>query len=135
MNRIMRTVLNYTWELPQTLLGEMILMFGRIFDINWETKNYEDARLHKSDIRWGVSLGRHIIVSVYAGERIVRHEYGHTKQSLFLGPLYLIIIGIPSIVMNIISRFNYSYGDGVFSANYYERWPENWADKLGGIRR
>ena len=31
-------------------------------------------------------------------ERILVHEYGHTIQSLILGPLYLIVIGIPSLL-------------------------------------
>jgi hypothetical protein len=29
---------------------------------------------------------------------VVRHEYGHSIQSKILGPLYGIVIGIPSII-------------------------------------
>ncbi len=29
-------------------------------------------------------------------DRLLVHEYGHTIQSLILGPLYLVLIGIPS---------------------------------------
>lgn len=28
----------------------------------------------------------------------IRHEYGHTRQSRRLGPVYLLIIGVPSII-------------------------------------
>ena len=31
-------------------------------------------------------------------KRLLVHEYGHTIQSLILGPLYLIIMGIPSTI-------------------------------------
>jgi len=31
-------------------------------------------------------------------QRTLVHEYGHTIQSIILGPLYLLIIGIPSSI-------------------------------------
>lgn len=29
-------------------------------------------------------------------EKTIKHEYGHQLQSYILGPLYLLIIGLPS---------------------------------------
>lgn len=135
MNKTIRTILQYTWELPQTLLGEVVLMIGRFYAAKWQTTDYKDVRLHRSAIRWGVSLGRHIILGNNYSDETIKHEYGHTRQSLFLGPVYLLVVGLPSITMNIISQISYKYGKGEFSRNYYNRWPENWADKLGGVER
>ncbi len=57
----------------------------------------------------GVSLGMFIFIASEravrrgvlpekARGRIVVHEYGHSVQSLILGPLYLPVIGLPSII-------------------------------------
>jgi len=135
MKKWIRTLLNYTWELPQTLLGEILLIVGKFYSAKWESYDYENVRVHRSDIRWGVSLGRHILLGNRYGDDTVKHEFGHTQQSLYLGPVYLIVVGLPSITMNIISQLDYKYGKGEFSRNYYNRWPENWADKLGGVER
>jgi hypothetical protein len=44
------------------------------------------------------------------------------------GPLYLIVVGLPSIIQNILGKL------GIISdLNYYKRYPENWANKLVGI--
>ena len=32
--------------------------------------------------------------------RLLVHEYGHTVQSLILGPLYLPVVGLPSVLWN-----------------------------------
>lgn len=50
----------------------------------------------------GVSLGLFIFVNNSKSEDwksdAIIHEYGHTFQSLFLGPLYLLVVGIPSSI-------------------------------------
>jgi len=64
----------------------------------------------------------------------VAHELGHTKQSRLLGPLYLPVVGLPSI-----SRAAYALVHrevtGKQWTGYYEGYPENWADRLGGVCR
>jgi len=52
---------------------------------------------------------------------------GHQKQSLYLGWLYLIIIGLPSVTGNLLNR--------VIDFDYYKQPWEAWADKLGGVKR
>lgn len=87
--------------------------------------------MHHADRKFGISLGEYIIIDKrFCGEKTVRHEYGHTKQSRMLGPLYLILVGIPSVVFHWLTRF------GVLEVSkYYQRYPENWADRLGGVDR
>lgn len=77
----------------------------------------------------GVSLGRIVFIDAVASERTVLHELGHSKQSKWLGPLYLIIIGIPSLLHNIIHRLLKRRW------NYYSFYTEKWADKIMGIQR
>jgi hypothetical protein len=46
-----------------------------------------------------ISLGMFIFTfTPHVSDRLVRHEYGHSIQSMVLGPLYLLMIGIPSMV-------------------------------------
>jgi hypothetical protein len=116
----------WLWQLPQHLLGLiLILVFNAKIDIR-----YTKVRVYRTDKKIGISLGQYIIVHKLAHFTTVKHEYGHSIQSQYLGPLYLLIVGLPSITMNILTRF------GVLRAyRYYDRWPENWADSLGGVRR
>ena len=57
------------------------------------------------------------------------HEYGHFMQSCVLGPLYLLLIGIPSIIH---AAWWTQFGR---STNYYSFFTEAWADKNGGVKR
>ena len=49
-----------------------------------------------------MSLGNYIFVNNMSSQGSIQHEYGHSKQSDILGPLYLIVIGIPSLLHNIV---------------------------------
>lgn len=72
-----------------------------------------------------VSLGKYVFLSYMASDRIKLHEIGHTKQSLMLGPLYLLVIGIPSILWAAMHKTVAPKKD------YYWFYTERWADKLG----
>lgn len=65
-------------------------------------------------------------------ECIDAHEWGHSIQSLIFGPLYLLVIGIPSVMRGSISHWHYNKND---NWDYYNGFPENWADKIGGVQR
>lgn len=129
-----RWILAFTWELPQTVLALILLLFTK----KYRKERYKSSVVFWRDkVRWGVSLGRFILLGkIYESlgtefaMMTVKHEYGHSIQSLIFGPLYLIAIGIPSIVFNILTRLRILSGE-----TYYERYPENWADKLGGVFR
>ena len=118
-------IILYLWQLPQNLLGLAVILFcGAVKEYSFT--GYEVWSVPHC---FGVSLGRYVIVFANAVNYIptLRHEAGHCKQSLYLGWLYLIVIGVPSFVGNIIHRF--------FKFNYYHQLWEAWADKLGGVKR
>lgn len=118
-------MLLYIWQLPQNLLGLLIIA---IFKGKKVAMNENVWIVNQS---FGISLGQYIILGTsYYCTKVCAHELGHCYQSLYLGPFYIFIIGIPSIIMNLISQVN-----DKFAANYYNRFPENWADKLGGVER
>ena len=125
----------YFWQLPQNVLG---LLVADVTDASTSTvSKYNKAKIWLTKSFPGVSLGRNIIVhnrySDYKeNERsmnTIKHEYGHCRQSLILGWLYLPVIGLFSGVHNLVHQFGWAKGD------YYKYWCEQWADKLGGVIR
>jgi hypothetical protein len=46
----------------------------------------------------GLCLGPFQFVNKYATNKIKDHEYGHSIQNILFGPLFLFIVGIPSLV-------------------------------------
>lgn len=120
----MKLTLQYLWSLPQNLLG---LLLRAIYKGNDSV--YEDAIVRRSvKMKGGISLGRYIIINRYASRKTIMHEYGHCRQSKRLGPLYLLVIGLPSI----LHAWRYDKKTG---KSYYDYWTERWADRLGGIER
>ena len=57
-----------------------------------------------------------------------KHEWGHTRQSLLLGPLYLPLVGLPSLLWA-------TWWTPLRSTSYFRFFTERWADRLGGVRR
>ena len=113
----------YLWQLPQHLLGLLFLLFirGEEMHILGNITFY-----YSKTFMGGISLGDYIILGEKS-ERSVRHEFGHCVQSRMLGPLYLIVVGLPSLIHAWLCRCE--------DHSYYDYWCERWADKLGGVRR
>lgn len=130
-----KKIIIYIWELPQHLVALIMLKFLKLDS----KEQYKNATVYMVNSKkgFGVSLGNYIILSTrfYNKEKTIKHEYGHTRQSYMFGPLYLLIIGLPSVTQNILSSILYKKGYPKMYNNYYNRYPENWADKLGGVVR
>ena len=120
-------MLRFIHELPQNLLG---LLLRQIYKGN--DSEYNDVVVRRSlKMQGGISLGRYIIVSQFASKETVMHEYGHCLQSRRLGWLYLLVIGLPSIVWaGLYGRLVKRTKNG-----YYRWYTERWADRLGGVER
>lgn len=127
----------FIWELPQNLLGLVVYLVikSRKKIINTEK---EAHRLFIETPNMGVSLGW-LVFWTPAGNRFPHltndcrmHEYGHSLQSAMLGPFYLIVVGIPSILRVMYSKW-YFRRNGKGWKNYFSGFPESWADKLGGV--
>lgn len=116
------------WQLPQVLLATAVLVATRAR----RRQTYHGVAVFEAaHPRGGVSFGPIILMNRSArNERLLRHEYGHSRQSVMLGPFYLIIVGLPSVTFAMLTRA------GVLDReSYFTRFPENWADRLGGVQR
>ena len=134
----MKQVLLYIWQLPQHVLGLLLIAITGAVRTNSfytpvEARVYRQ-RKYKS---WGISLGRYIILYYYTDCNTDYHELGHSVQSVWLGPLYLIVVGIPSAVFNNLWNrlFHKKWDRERRHKWYYSRYPEKQADKLGGVQR
>jgi hypothetical protein len=131
----MITFLLYLWQLPQTIVGLILLAYCKLFKSAALIESYPGMgirvyRVH--GIPGSISLGTFVFVSEGSSDTTKQHELGHSVQSYFLGPIYLLVIGIPSITWASL------YGTKLFPATsngYYTFYTEKWADKLAGIER
>ena len=117
----------FFWQFPQNIAAlAVILILGAKRDDRgvWVVKK-----------RIGVSLGNFIILGEGYGEVSLRHEKGHQRQSLMLGFFYLPVAGFTSAVCNNLwdRIFHRSWPGAKRAAWYYSRFPEAWADRLGGV--
>jgi hypothetical protein len=123
-------IILFLWQLPQNLLGLLVILFSR-------AKKKNDYWISER-IPSGISLGDFIILRKQGqSERVIKHEKGHQIQSKIFGPLYLFIIGLPSIFRNLWATFairvlNKDPVDVIHW--YYSGYPEKWADILGKVK-
>jgi hypothetical protein len=136
MKRIL-PILLLLWELPQNLLGAAVLA---VLALGGRVRRIEagKGRLFVRVNGPSVSLGLFIF---WAADRepdrppperspIRSHEYGHSFQSRWLGPLYLPAVGLPSVARVAYGGF-YRRKHGRPWPGYYRGYPEDWADRLG----
>lgn len=135
----MRKVINvvvflfwFIWQLPQNIVALILMLY-------WKKKNLKHIAFYKhchaycvKNFNAGISLGNFCFVGYFydlycteEAEAYLMHELkGHTFQSRLLGPLYLIVIGIPSFIHN---KMCADY------RNYYNFYTEKWANNVAGI--
>lgn len=129
-------ILAIIWQLPQFLLGLIIRIFFAEKKV-WRsihirtTGTYIKVRFYYWKYNSGLSLSTSFrFINENASTNTAMHETGHSYQSLYLGPLYLIVIGLPSLIWNLLHQTKYFK-----NLNYYAFYTEKWADKLGLVKR
>lgn len=126
-------LIKWLWQLPQNLIGFIFWVAIRKKILYIVSKKHAKVYIIKSRrFSFGVSLGRYIFLSQDKAYNFksIKHEHGHSIQSLYLGPLYLVVVGLPSLTRNILTRSGLMKRE-----NYYSGYPEKCADKLGKVER
>ena len=112
------------WQLPQLLVAVVMLPF--IGKLRLVKQSKFTFCFEASKMKGGISLGSFAYVDPNMARRpeIISHEAdGHVIDSYILGPLYLIIIGIPSLLH---ANFN-------LTKNYYDFYTEKLANYHAGL--
>ena len=126
--KYIRNLILFIWQLPQHIIafiyfGYLVMMFK---DLGVDSR-YKQAIVIPCVMRGAITLGNYVFVGLNSEYRkTVKHELGHTIQSKILGPLYLIIIGIPSITYCGLRRIFPS----LRKKNYYDFFSEKSANYL-----
>lgn len=123
-------LIQFTWGILQNLIG--FIIFIKEHKTKIEFYNGSFVGLH-NNLWGGISLGVFILISGNKDNNWIKntkvHEYGHSIQSLILGPLYLFIIGIPSIIWCNSKKYIKLRKENCIS--YFSFYPERWANYLG----
>jgi hypothetical protein len=148
-------------ELPQNVLGRIIsrawknwldviddstLEYVQDFENKNKIKIYvvTEESHNKHFLLKGInshSLGKYICIvnskNPVTFEKCIKHEaLGHVQQSKYWKRLYLPVIGLPSVMRNLWNRVAHkNWPPEKKSQWYFSGWPENDADKRGGVKR
>lgn len=125
--------LHWTWGIVQTLAGFIVFLCTLSQRHIWLNGNV----CTEIPGRWGgITLGMFTFVDrMPAGEAVytdhtVRHEHGHTLQSILLGPLWLFVIAFPSLIWaGCFCKWRIKH-----KKSYYWFYPEAWANAWGGVK-
>lgn len=127
-------LIQFTWGLTVNLAGLLIFLCccGR----------FSRKRFRNSIVTClpgnlgGLSLGIFIFLSVPGAaenSRLCAHEYGHTVQCLFLGPLYWLAVAVPSVIWRCFFGGYREKRRIPYDLLYCERWATAWGRKWSGI--
>ncbi len=132
MKKFLFWLVQFTWALPQNIVGLIGFLILH--------RNHKWERFHNAFITYveaenfgGVSLGIFIFINPKRkgdwlhDTRI--HEYGHTIQSLALGPVWFLVIAIPSFIWCNLPAFVKMRKEG--GVSYYKAYCEGWANLWG----
>lgn len=128
MMRYIKNIILFIWQLPQHIVA--LIYFGYLVmtckDLGIDSR-YKQAIVIPCIMRGAITLGNYVFVGLDSEYReTVKHELGHTIQSKILGPLYLIVIGMPSITYCGLRRLFPS----LRRKCYYNFYPERMANYL-----
>ncbi len=135
MKKFLFYFVQWTWGLSVNLIGGICCLVFKYF---------KKCRVERYGYNWftyvpgnfgGLSLGLFVFIRDTSKEKGKEqwlyntqiHEYGHTFQCLMLGPLYWLVVAIPSFIWcNLFA--NYRKKNNV---SYYKLYCESWANRLG----
>lgn len=131
MKKFLFRLLQWTWGFPQSLLG----LIYRLVYKNCPRTEYRGTIVTHWPKSGSMGVGMFLFLGTNGGAehkaQVLVHEFGHSVQSLILGPLFLPIMGIPSFLwanLPLCRRLRNEKG-----ISYYKFYPERNANRLGQL--
>ncbi len=133
-------LIQWTWGLPVNIVGGIAyLVCTKVLKRRHQKFGYANIVY----IPWkqgGLSMGLFIFMrdnheneTWTYNTRI--HEYGHTWQCLLLGPLYYIVIALPSVIWcNCFAKYREKNNVSYYKL-YCESWANSWGEKFSHMER
>ena len=120
-------IVSFMWQLPQSLVGLIMLIYFKICgDVHLISYKKLCFAYRSKYMSGGISLGNFAFLSERLAQKeeyIAHEQLGHTWDSKLMGPLYLLIVGLPSLLNAMFD----------FTECYYDWFPEKWANKHAGL--
>ena len=138
MGNVFVELVHWTWCLPQTLVGFLYFISSRKNHVKVERFRHAVVTTLDREHTGGFCWGRYIFIDRTPDEHTVKHEYGHTLQSFILGPLYIPLVWGRSRVLYLKYMRLRREDPEEFARQqprYFRQFPENWADRLGNVKR
>jgi len=129
-------ILSLTWGIVWSLVGLFVYLFSIIFlkdKIEVQKVAGRIAIRFKNGKFGGASLGLVYLVGRFVGDRTHRHELGHTLQNAIFGPLFILLIAIPSALRcSFWQKYHMKYYQKHSSYPEYDSiWFEKQATEFG----
>ena len=126
MKKIFYITLQCTWGILQTAIGAIVF----IIFIKGKHSIFKGSVVTSWNLNSGVSLGLFIFTD--KNGMLLEHEYSHTMQSLLLGPLYIPVISLPSLLWAGLpySRKLRKNKKLPYNSFYTEKWAEAIRSKI-----
>lgn len=132
-------LIQFTWGLSVNLIGFLVWLVCKLR--GRRTEKYCNCFITyvKKKHFGGLSLGLFVFMSDDKDEQWVYntriHEYGHTIQCLLLGPLYWIVVAIPSAIWCNFFEGYRKKNDVSYYALYCESWANKWGESWSAQKR
>ena len=122
-------VASLTWCLPSSILGAVagaaLLCFGARV-IPWRGLPVVHAG---STLGPAAAVGHVLVFLGSAPEQVREHEWGHASQSVALGPLYWLLVALPSLAHACLFALSPGFrGHHRYLGFYTEAWAQLWAE-------
>ena len=133
ISRILYWVIQWTWGIVQNIAGAVMTVALLVKNPRRRRFAYHGALV----VEWETSGGSMAMgMFIFFGHRgradaaqVLVHEYGHTVQSCILGPTYLFVIGLPSVLWANLPGLQRSRWEN--DRSYFDFYTEKWANRCG----
>lgn len=121
-------LLSFTWGLPLTLVGGLVAL--ALLIMGHRPRRFGWCLYFEVGENWGgLEFGPIFLCNRNPSWHIKKHEFGHSIQNCFWGPLMIFVICIPSAIRYWFRKLKKSRGSE--ATPYDSIWFEGQATKLG----
>lgn len=126
MKHILFWLWQWTWGFPQTFVGFIVYLICH----KCPHGTYRGCITTRWNNRGSMGMGMFLFLGS-EDPQVRVHEFGHSVQSLILGPLFLPVMGIPSLLWCNLPPCRRLRKEKNIS--YYRFYPESTANYLGSL--